>query len=144
MNKRNFDRLLEYALYFKDKSDPKSISNLKKTEELVIKSGNPYFAYDYAKKIDGADVKALGQVVIDSGSFEMAHYFARDVKGADVLALQKVVMDSKIPYYCAEFKKVKGADVEALEKVLSEIEKRNNKKPEKSEEDFEEFIKGLE
>lgn len=90
-----------------------------KLEQIVIDSGDPYWAYEFAKDIRGANVSKLQQVVVDSGDPRRAFYFARDIRGANVSKLEQVVIDYGNPILAYNFARyVKGANISKLQQAV--------------------------
>ena len=96
-------------------------ADVKAHGRVIINSGNLESNYKFARDVKGADVKAHGQAIINSGILDRNYKFAKDVKGADVRAHGQVIINSGDPDWNYLFaSEVKGADVRAHCKVMKD------------------------
>jgi len=64
----NEAKSLQFAIrYWEQKKDSYEINHCKerfnKIQNLILKCGNPFFAYIFAKEVEGADIKALETII---------------------------------------------------------------------------------
>lgn len=57
--------------------------DIKRLQRIVIKSGNPYIAYAFARDVKEANIKRLQQMVIYSGDPDIMRIFADNILGAN-------------------------------------------------------------
>ena len=100
----------------------------KTLQGLVINTNNPEFCYQVAKNnFECQDTKKLGSVVISEGNAEQNYNFARDVEGADIKAHEEVVINSQDIYFNYLFaKKIEGADILAHLDAIKEGREQPN------------------
>ena len=108
---------------------------IKKEEEIIIKSKNPKAIYEFAKNVDGANILKLEDAIIATGDAEYIYYFARDVKDANIKKLEDAIMETKnAKYICCFIQVMYGSsiiidrDVRSIGTVedTSEIDKLEN------------------
>lgn len=62
--------------------------DIKRLQRIVIESGDPIAAYEFAKNVKEANVRRLGEVIIGHGSAELMRAFADNVPGAKASRLR--------------------------------------------------------
>lgn len=75
-------------------------------QKKILKSADAKECYEFARYVEGADIKALQDAVIKSGDAKYCYFFARYIEGADVEALQEAIIESRNPEYCCKFAEV--------------------------------------
>jgi len=68
--------------------------NIKKNEEIILKSKNPQYCYSFARHIFGANIKAHEKVILESKNIACCCIFALDIKESNKEDLFKVVLES--------------------------------------------------
>lgn len=84
-------------------------------QQNIFDSGDGYAAYNFAKQVDGADIRALQNVILCRGTGDNAYRFAKHTTGADITTLQDVVMqrgNGRDAYRFAQ--DIKGADLHRI------------------------------
>ncbi len=95
----------------------------------VLKKGDGWACYLFAKCIKGADIKRLQEAVLQKGNGWTLYKFAKDIKGADIKRLQEVVLQKGDCWDLYKFAKcVKGADKEKLMARYNEIKQTKQEK----------------
>ena len=85
---------------------------IKKEEEIIIKSKNPKAIYEFAKNVDGANILKLEDAIIATGAAEYIYYFARDVKDANIKKLEDAIMETKnAKYICCFIQVMYGSSI---------------------------------
>mgnify|MGYP006958005027 CR=1 FL=1 len=64
--------------------------NIKRLQRIVIKSGNPYVAYAFARDVKEANVNRLQRLVIYSGDPDIMRIFANNIRGANQYLLNSL------------------------------------------------------
>jgi hypothetical protein len=75
------------AMKFASKWHSRDI-NLKKLQTLALRSKNADIAYNYAKRVPGANIKRLTEIVIRYGDAKEMRTFAMNIPGADKQLLE--------------------------------------------------------
>ncbi len=70
--------------------------DVKKSQETVIKTGDPYLICAFAENVKGADVNELQKAIIATGNSKYIKEFAQYVKGADVELLEKHIKEKTL------------------------------------------------
>lgn len=93
----------------------------KREQQEILEDKDVSRALQFARDVEGADIKALQAMVIERGDGTDAYSFARHIEGADVEALQAVVIGRGRAHDAYLFAKyVEGADIESLQAVVLE------------------------
>jgi len=94
----NFDLLLnkfkrESVIGLAYKIENLSYSNLKRIEDFILELKRLSYSYEFAKRIEIADVKAHQEIIINSNDMFYIYLFARDVKNSDKQLLSDIILD---------------------------------------------------
>jgi hypothetical protein len=64
--------------------------DIKRLQRIVIKSGNPYVAYAFARDVKEANINRLQRLVIYSGDPDIMRIFANNIRGANQYLLNSL------------------------------------------------------
>lgn len=85
---------LAYQLALKFDDYPEAVQ---KMQDVVLKAGDPEWAFRFAQKVKGADIRSLERVVLKAGDPKWALNLAVHVRGVDVSALERVIIKARDP-----------------------------------------------
>lgn len=70
--------------------------DLKRLQRIVLRSGDPDCAYQFARDVPGANVRRLQRVVVEGGDPRIMRAFAKNILGADVQHLEAMIMIGEV------------------------------------------------
>jgi hypothetical protein len=83
------------ALFFARRWKSRNI-NIRKLQQVVIASGDPRCAYEFARDVPEANIKKIQDMIVNSGNPEIIHKFAHDIKGADKQMLENALIIAEV------------------------------------------------
>lgn len=107
------------------------IANIKKHQEVVLKSKEPSWCYRFATYVKGADIFALTNVVLESKDPLYNLLCARDIPQIipefDIVPFEDVILELEDPKWSIQFLIVKGARVELHNNIINAKGKQKRK-----------------